>query len=121
MKRIKKLNMGDIMALTDTQYDEIMRTYYENQFKNRSLLQERKEEIYPAIPRIAEIDEMHRAVWVGDDQVVVIDRRHHQRFPETVSRIEQFDDHLPAVGVDQADVGIPLAQNADAAVVVSDG
>lgn len=50
--------MGDIMALTDTQYDEIMSTYYENQFKNRSLLQERKEEIYHAIPRIEEIDEI---------------------------------------------------------------
>lgn len=45
------------MALTDKQYDHIMETYYENQFTNRSMEQERKEEVYQAIPRIEEIDD----------------------------------------------------------------
>ncbi len=46
------------MALSDTQYDEIMSTYYKNQTENHILEQARKEEIYSAIPRIKEIDRM---------------------------------------------------------------
>lgn len=46
------------MALTDYQYDEIMSVYYDNQFHNRAIEKERKEEIYKKIPRIEEIDEM---------------------------------------------------------------
>lgn len=45
------------MALTDEQYDEIMRTYYENQFNNKNIEQARKTEIYTAIPEIEKIDE----------------------------------------------------------------
>ena len=44
------------MALSEQQYDRIMESYYENQFNNRALEQERKEEIYQKIPRIEEID-----------------------------------------------------------------
>lgn len=44
------------MAFSDSQYDEIMNTYYKHQTENRALEQSRKEEIYSVIPRIAEID-----------------------------------------------------------------
>ena len=44
------------MALSEQQYDRIMESYYENQFNNRALEQDRKEEIYQKIPRIEEID-----------------------------------------------------------------
>lgn len=45
------------MAFSDTQYDELMNTYYKNQIENRAAEQARREEIYNAIPRIEEIDE----------------------------------------------------------------
>ncbi|MDE6626648.1 MAG: ATP-binding protein [Lachnospiraceae bacterium] len=44
------------MAYSDTMFDDLMNTYYKRQMDNRSLEQERKEEIYAAIPRIREID-----------------------------------------------------------------
>lgn len=46
------------MAFSDSQYDELMSTYYKNQTENRALEQQRKEEVYQAIPRIAEIDRL---------------------------------------------------------------
>lgn len=45
------------MSLTDTQYDEIMRTYYENQFHNRETEKSRQLEIYQVIPEIEQIDD----------------------------------------------------------------
>lgn len=45
------------MALTTTQYDEIMHTYYENQTANRAMEQERKQIVYAKVPRIEEIDQ----------------------------------------------------------------
>ncbi|MDO5156686.1 MAG: ATP-binding protein [Eubacteriales bacterium] len=44
------------MAFSDSQYDELMRTYYENQLNNQAIANQRKQEIYSAIPRIEEID-----------------------------------------------------------------
>lgn len=44
------------MRFSDSQYDEIMSSYYKNQTENRALEQSRKEEVYAAVPRIAEID-----------------------------------------------------------------
>lgn len=44
------------MKFNDSQYEEIMSSYYQHQIKNRALEQSRKEEVYAAIPRIAEID-----------------------------------------------------------------
>lgn len=46
------------MAFSDSQYDELMSTYYKNQTENRALEQRRKEEVYQAVPRIAEIDRL---------------------------------------------------------------
>ncbi|MGN0155544.1 MAG: ATP-binding protein [Lachnospiraceae bacterium] len=46
------------MAFSDSQYDEIMSTYYKNQTENRALEQSRKEEVYKKIPRIEEIDKL---------------------------------------------------------------
>lgn len=46
------------MAFSDSQYDEIMSTYYKNQTENRALEQSRKKEVYQAIPRIEEIDQL---------------------------------------------------------------
>ncbi len=44
------------MAFSDSQYDEIMNTYYTNQIENKAIETQRKEEIYAKIPRIEEID-----------------------------------------------------------------
>lgn len=44
------------MAFTDSQYDTLMSVYYQHQIENRAEENARKEEIYAAIPRIAEID-----------------------------------------------------------------
>ena len=44
------------MALTNAQYDEIMRDYDRRQLSNRRLLDERKSEVYRKIPRLQEID-----------------------------------------------------------------
>ena len=46
------------MAFSDSQYDELMSTYYKHQTENRALEQQRKEEVYRKIPRIAEIDHL---------------------------------------------------------------
>ena len=46
------------MAIRNFQYDEIMNTYYQNQLNNRAIADARKEEVYAAIPRIAEIDRL---------------------------------------------------------------
>lgn len=46
------------MAFSDSQYDELMSTYYKHQTENRAMEQQRKEEIYQMIPRIAEIDHL---------------------------------------------------------------
>ena len=46
------------MAFSDSQYDELMSTYYKNQIENRALEQRRKEDVYKAIPRIQEIDQI---------------------------------------------------------------
>lgn len=45
------------MAFSDSQYDELMNTYYQNQIENQIALKERKQEIYKKIPRIQEIDQ----------------------------------------------------------------
>ena len=44
------------MALSNSQYDEIMRDYDRRQLNNRHLLEERKKEVYDRIPRIQQID-----------------------------------------------------------------
>lgn len=45
------------MAFSDSQYDELMSTYYQNQIENQLILNNRKQEIYKKIPRIQEIDQ----------------------------------------------------------------
>lgn len=44
------------MALTNAQYDEIMREYEKRQTRSRHLLEERKREIYSRIPLLEELD-----------------------------------------------------------------
>ncbi len=46
------------MAFTNAQYDELMSSYYTNQTENRALENSRKEEVYAAVPRIKEIDQL---------------------------------------------------------------
>lgn len=46
------------MAFTDSQYDEIMQSYYQHQIENRAIEISRKEEVYAAIPRVHEIDQI---------------------------------------------------------------
>lgn len=44
------------MTFSDSQYDAIMNMYYQRQIENKAVSEQRKEEIFAAIPRIAEID-----------------------------------------------------------------
>lgn len=44
------------MTLTNAQYDSIMRSYEQTQFKNRQILSSRREEVYAAIPEYQEIE-----------------------------------------------------------------
>ena len=46
------------MALTNSQYDTIMRTYDATQAKNRSILRSRQEEVYQAIPSYRDLESM---------------------------------------------------------------
>ena len=45
------------MALSNSQYDEIMRSYNQKQFQNKREQDERIREIYTKIPMIKEIDD----------------------------------------------------------------
>lgn len=45
------------MALSNTQYDEIMREYQERQLRNRHLTQKREEEAYTRFPALKSIDD----------------------------------------------------------------
>lgn len=44
------------MALTNAQYDSIMRSYEQTQFRNRQILASRREEVYEAIPEYQEVE-----------------------------------------------------------------
>lgn len=44
------------MPFRDSQYDEIMNIYYQRQKENKAIREQRREEIYAAIPQIAQID-----------------------------------------------------------------
>lgn len=46
------------MAFSDSQYDELMNTYYQNQIENQITSKERRQKIYKEIPRIQEIDQL---------------------------------------------------------------
>ena len=45
------------MTLTNAQYDAIMREYNDAQLRHRRELDDRREEVYSALPRMAELDE----------------------------------------------------------------
>lgn len=45
------------MALSNTQYNILMRGYEERQLKNRRIAMERMENVYEALPRLSEIDD----------------------------------------------------------------
>lgn len=45
------------MALSNTQYNFLMRAYEEQQLRNRRIVMERTENVYRALPRLTEIDE----------------------------------------------------------------
>lgn len=45
------------MALSNTQYNVLMRAYEERQLKNRHIVMERITEVYQALPRLSEIDD----------------------------------------------------------------
>ena len=49
--------MGEIMALTNSQHDAIMRMYNLIQIKNKYLLDERNLEVYTACPKIKEVED----------------------------------------------------------------
>lgn len=44
------------MALTNSQYEEIMRSYEKKQLQNRNILERRREEIYRTVPGYRELD-----------------------------------------------------------------
>ena len=50
------------MALTNTQYDQLMRTYQQKQFRNQHILEERIKALYEKVPVLEELDEQIRSV-----------------------------------------------------------
>ena len=44
------------MALSNSQYDEIMRDYDRQQLEDRRILDERRKSVYARVPRLQEID-----------------------------------------------------------------
>ncbi|MBR4719481.1 MAG: ATP-binding protein [Lachnospiraceae bacterium] len=46
------------MSISNAQYDEIMRTYEDNQNRNRHLVEQRREEVYEKIPEYKALDSM---------------------------------------------------------------
>lgn len=46
------------MTFSDSQYDAIMNMYYQRQLENKAVSEQRREEVFAAIPRIAEIDQI---------------------------------------------------------------
>ena len=57
MRKKNSAEMEIVMALKNFQYNRILQRYEEEQFKNRHLLDERKEKIYKEIPEYREIEE----------------------------------------------------------------
>ena len=52
------------MALTNSQYDQIMRAYEARQRISRLRLEEKKNSIYAAVPALKELEEQMREVGV---------------------------------------------------------
>ena len=46
------------MSISNAQYDEIMRTYEDNQNRNRHLVEQRRSEVYERIPEYKALDSM---------------------------------------------------------------
>ena len=44
------------MALSNSQYDEIMRDYDRQQLEDRRILDDRRKSVYARVPRLQEID-----------------------------------------------------------------
>ncbi len=53
------------MALTNSQYDALMRTYNDKQFRNQFLTEQRKEEVYHSLPQLKSIDDQIASVSVA--------------------------------------------------------
>lgn len=85
------------MAFSDSQYDELMSTYYKNQTENRALEQQRKDKIYQTIPRIAEIDRLIALTSIdavrsrlksGTDTTAVVKERNQSLIAEKASLLK---------------------------------
>ncbi len=90
------------MALNDNQYDEIMSMYYKNQAENHIVEQSRKEEVYAAIPRIAEIDRLiatssidavRSRLKTGDDKTGAAKEQNHSLLAEKADLLKTH--HYP--------------------------
>lgn len=95
------------MALTNAQYDAIMREYNDAQLRHRRELDERREEVYAVLPRMAELDEeaaslsMQRARELLEDVLPGEDPEHTARseaadaaFREALDEIREERDAL---------------------------
>ena len=59
------------MALTNSQYDQIMRSYEERQRISRVRLEEKKADIYAAVPALKELDEQIASFSVGQAHLLL--------------------------------------------------
>ena len=67
------------MALTNAQYDSIMRSYEQTQFRNRQIMASRREEVYKSIPEYKEIEQsistlcvaQGKKMLMGDEKALV--------------------------------------------------
>ena len=75
------------MALTNEQYNDIMRSYAADRAANRDILMQRRKEVYTKIPEYRELSTQR-------SQSVLTALRH--RFGETLSRSAEASASLPA-------------------------
>ena len=76
------------MALSNTQYDEIIRQYNAKQIRNRHIVESRVEEVYSKNPRLQEIDDsisscsVEKAKQLLDGDVKALSELKEQTAPE---------------------------------------
>lgn len=78
------------MALDNAQYDQIMRTYNQRQLENQHSLQQRRNTIYKAVPRIAQIQEEIASLSVAHAKNRILHKTDdHAAYEEEMNALKQ--------------------------------
>ena len=88
------------MALSNSQYQEIMRDYQAQQLKNRHRQEERVQEVYQALPAVQELDQAvsSRAV-LRARELLNGDEKARERLREEIRDLREQKASLLASGV----------------------